>query len=79
MCENEEKEVFYSKLDTVLDQCSRWDTLIVVGVFLLLLALRALAMHYLLAPIVPVPGTQTTLLNFARSRSLKVAGLGISY
>ena len=33
MCETEEKEMFYAKLDSVLDQCPLRDTLIVLGDF----------------------------------------------
>lgn len=50
-----------------------------MGVFLPLLALRGLGIHYLLAAIVPVPRTQTTPLNFARFSGFRFVGLGISY
>ena len=33
VCETEEKEMFYAKLDSVLDQCPRRDALIVLGDF----------------------------------------------
>ena len=33
MSENEEKEMFYAKLDSVLDQCPHCDALIVLGDF----------------------------------------------
>ena len=32
-CETEEKEMFYAKLDSVLDQCPRRNALIVLGDF----------------------------------------------
>ena len=33
VCETEEKEMFYAKLDSVLDQCPRRDAFIVLGNF----------------------------------------------
>ena len=33
MCETEEKETFYAKLNSVLDQCPHRDTIIVLGDF----------------------------------------------
>ena len=34
VCETEEKEMFYAKLDSVLDQCPCCDALIVLGDFI---------------------------------------------
>ena len=34
VCETEEKEMFYGKLDYVLDQCSCCDALIILGYFI---------------------------------------------
>ena len=33
VCGADEKEMFYTNLDSVLDHCTRWDTLIVLGDF----------------------------------------------
>ena len=31
ICEGDEKEMFYAKLDSILDQCPRQDTFIILG------------------------------------------------
>ena len=56
MCETEEKEMFYTKLDSVLYSLS-WATL------MLSLALKGLAVKYVLAPMGVVP-EMTTALSF---------------
>ena len=63
VCETEEKEMFYAKLDSVLDQCPRRDALIVLGDLMLSLALKGLAIIYVLVPMFLVPG-MTTALSF---------------
>ena len=63
MCETEEKEMFYAKLDSVLDQCSCRDAPIVLGDLILSLALKGLAMRYVLVPMTLVP-EMTTALSF---------------
>ena len=55
VCETEEKEMFYAKLDSVLDLCPRRDALIVLGDLMLSMALEVLAMKYVLVPMFLVP------------------------
>ena len=63
VCETEEKEMLYAKLDSVLDQCPRHDALIVLGDFNAVTGTERLAMKYVLVPMVLVPG-MTTALSF---------------
>ena len=51
MGETEEKEMFYAKLDSVMDQCPHC------------VALKGLAMKYVLVPMVLVP-EMTTSISF---------------
>ena len=62
VCETEE-EMFYTKLDSVLDQFPRHDALIVLGDFNAVTGTERLAMKYVLVPMVLVPG-MTTALSF---------------
>ena len=59
VCETEEK-MFYTKLDSVLDQCPCHDALIVLTL-MLSQALKGLATKYLLVPMVLIPEMATAL------------------
>ena len=76
VCEIEEKEMFYAKLDSVLDQCPRRDTLIVLGDFNATTGTERVGYEICVGP--HGSGTRNTnsslLLNFARSRRLRIAG-----
>ena len=76
MCETEEKEMFYAKLELVLDQCPRRDTLIVLGDFNAVTGSERDGYEICVGP--HGSGTRNTnsslLLNFARSRRLRIAG-----
>ena len=70
VCENEEKEVFYTKLDPVLDQCPRHDAIIVLGDFNVVTGIDRAGYEICVGP----HGSSTKndncsfLLNFARYR-----------
>ncbi|KAG0713084.1 Ubiquitin conjugation factor E4 B [Chionoecetes opilio] len=72
----EEKEMFYAKLDSVFEQCPPWDTLIVLGDFNATTGTVRDGYEICVGP----HGSGTTninsslLLNFARSRRLRIAG-----
>ncbi|MCP3680346.1 MAG: endonuclease/exonuclease/phosphatase family protein [Gammaproteobacteria bacterium] len=74
--ELEEKEMFYAKLESVLDQCPRRDTLIVLGDFNAVTGTERAGYELCVGP--HGSGTRNTnsslLLNFARSRRLRIAG-----
>ena len=76
MCETEEKEMFYAKLDSILDQCPPRDTLIVLGDFNAATGTERAGYELCVGP--HGSGTRNTnsslLLNFARSRRLRIAG-----
>lgn len=76
MCEIEEKEMFYAKLDSVLDQCPPRDTLIVLGDFNAATGTERAGYELCVGP--HGSGTRNTnsslLLDFARSRRLRIAG-----
>ena len=76
MCEMEEKEMFYAKLDSVLDQCPSRDTLIVLGDFNAVTGTERAGYELCVGP--HGSGTRNTnsslLLNLARSRKLRNAG-----
>ena len=77
VCETEEKEMFYAKFDSVLDQCSRRDALIVLGDFNAVTDTERAVYEICVGP--NGSGTRNDnssfLLNFARSRKLKIAFL----
>ncbi|KAG0710377.1 Craniofacial development protein 2 [Chionoecetes opilio] len=72
----EEKEMFYAELDSVLDQCPPRDTLIVLGDFNATTGTVRDGYELCVGP--HGSGTRNTnsslLLNFARSRRLRIAG-----
>ncbi|KAG0728675.1 Craniofacial development protein 2 [Chionoecetes opilio] len=72
----EEKEMFYAKLDSVLDQCPPQDTLIVLGDFNATTGTVRDGYELCISP--HGSGTRNTnsslLLNFAMSRRLRIAG-----
>ena len=74
VCETEEKEMFYAKLDSVLDQCPRRDALIVLGDFNAVTGTERAGYKICVGP-----GTRndngSLLLNLARSRRLRIVGL----
>ncbi|KAG0722293.1 Craniofacial development protein 2 [Chionoecetes opilio] len=76
MRRTEEKEMFYAKLDSVLDQCPPRDTLIVLGDFNATTGTVREGYELCVGP--HGSGTRNTnsslLLNFARSRMLRIAG-----
>ncbi|KAG0730190.1 Craniofacial development protein 2 [Chionoecetes opilio] len=76
MRKTEEKEMFYAKLDSVLDQCPPRDTLIVLGDFNA--TTGTVRDGYELCGGPHGSGTRNTnsslLLNFARFRRLRIAG-----
>ncbi|KAG0725368.1 Craniofacial development protein 2 [Chionoecetes opilio] len=76
MRKTEEKEMFYAKLDSVLDQCPPRDTLIVLGDFNATTGTVRDGYELCVGP--HGSGTRNTnsslLLNFARSRRLRIAG-----
>ncbi|KAG0728289.1 Craniofacial development protein 2 [Chionoecetes opilio] len=76
MRKTEEKEMFYVKLDSVLDQCRPRDTLIVLGDFNATTGTVRDGYELCVGP--HGSGTRNTnsslLLNFARSRRLRIAG-----
>ncbi|KAG0719990.1 Craniofacial development protein 2 [Chionoecetes opilio] len=72
----EEKEMFYAKLNSVLDQCPSWDTLIVLGDFNATTGTVRNGYELCVGP--HGSSTRNTnsslLLNFARSRRLRIVG-----
>ena len=76
VCESDEKEMFYAKLDSVLDQCPRRDALIVLGDFNAVTGTERAGYEICVGP--HGSGTRNDnssfLLNFARSRRLRIAG-----
>ena len=76
VCETEEKEMFYAKLDSVLDQCPRRDALIVLGAINVVTGTERAGYEICVCP--HGSGTRNDnssfLLNFARSRRLRIAG-----
>ncbi|KAG0725429.1 Craniofacial development protein 2 [Chionoecetes opilio] len=76
MRKTEEKEMFYAKLDSVLDQCPPRDTLVVLGDFNATTGTVRDGYELCVGP--HGSGTRNTnsslLLNFARSRRLRIAG-----
>ncbi|KAG0724748.1 LINE-1 retrotransposable element ORF2 protein [Chionoecetes opilio] len=76
MRKTEAKEMFYAKLDSVLDQCPSRDTLIVLGDFNATTGTVRDGYELCVGP--HGSGTRNTnsslLLNFARSRRLRIAG-----
>ena len=73
VCKTEEKEMFYAKLDSVLDQCPRSDALIVVGDFNAVTGTER-AGYEICVGFGTRNDNSSFLLNFARSRRLRVAG-----
>ena len=69
-------EMFYAKLDSVLDQCPRWDTLIVLGDFNAVTGTERTGYELCLGP--HGFNTRNTnsslLLKFAKSSRLRIAG-----
>ena len=76
VCETE-KKMLYAKLDSVLDQCPRRDALIVLGDFNAVIGTERAGYEICVGP--HGSGTRNYnsffLLNFARSRRLRIAGL----
>ena len=72
----EEKELFYAKLDSIVEQCPPGDTLIVLGDFNAVTGTDRTGYELCVGP--HGSGTRNTnsslLLNFARSRRLRIAG-----
>ncbi|KAG0719096.1 Craniofacial development protein 2 [Chionoecetes opilio] len=68
MRKTEEKEMFYAKLDSVLDQCPPRDTLIVLGDFNATTGNVRDGYELCVAPMAPVPKNTNSslLLNFER-------------
>ena len=61
VCGADEKETFYAKLDSVLDQCSAGTHLLSWATSMLPLALRELATSYVLVPMALVTGIPSAL------------------
>ena len=76
VCRADEKEMFYAKLDSVLDQWPRRDTIIVLGDFNAVIGTERAGYELCVGP--HGSGTRNTnsslLLNFAKSRRLRIAG-----
>ena len=76
VCETQEKEMFYSKLDFVLEQCPRRDALIVLDDYNAVTGTERAGSKIYVGP--HGSGTRNDnssfLLNFARSRRLRIAG-----
>ena len=76
MSDLEEKEMFYAKLDSVVDQCPSRDTLIVLGDFNAVTGTERAGYEICVGP--HGSGTRNVnsslLLNFARSRRLRIGG-----
>ena len=74
--ELDEKELFYAKLDSVIDQCPRRDTILVMGDFNAVTGTDRAGYEMCVGP--HGSGTRninsSLLLNFARSRRLRIAG-----
>ena len=72
----DEKELFYAKLDSVIDQCSRQDTILVMGDFKAVTGTDRAGYEMYVGP--HGSGTRNVnsslLLNFARSRRLRIGG-----
>ena len=70
-----DEEMFYAKLDSVLEQCPRGDTLIVLGDFNAVTGTERAGYELCVGP--HCSGTRNTnssLLNFAKSRRMRIAG-----
>ncbi len=78
MCETEEKEMFYAKLDSVLDQCPSQDTLIVLGNFTGSTGTERVGYELCVSPHGPRPkcgfASEETLENNEKSRAARPAG-----
>ena len=77
VCEIEEKEMFYSKLDFLLDQCPHHNALIVLGDFNAVTGTERAGYEICVGP--HGSGTRNDnsssfLLNSERSRRLRIAG-----
>ena len=76
MCGTDEKEMFYAKLDSVLDQYLRQDTPIVLGDFNVVTGTERAGYELCVGP--RGSGIRNTnsslLLNFARFRRWRIAG-----
>ena len=76
VCGTEEKEMFYVKLDSVLNQCPCRDALIVLGDFNAVTGTERAGYEICVGP--HGSGTRNDnssfLLNFARSRRLRIVG-----
>ena len=76
MSELEEKEMFYAKLESVVDQCPSRDTLIVLGDFNAVTGTERAGYELCVGP--HGSGTRNVnssfLLNFAKSRRLRIGG-----
>ena len=76
VCETEEKEMYYAKHDSVLDQCPHRDALIVLGAFNVVTGTERAGNEICVGP--HGSGTRNDnssfLLNFARSRRRRIAG-----
>ena len=74
--ELEEKEMFYAKLDSVVDQCPSHDTLVVLGDFNAVTGTERAGYELCVGP--HGSGTRNVnssfLLNFAKSRRLRIGG-----
>ena len=62
VCETEQKEMFYAKLDSVLDQCPRRDARIVLGDFNAVTGSERAGYEICVGP--HGSGTMTTALSF---------------
>ena len=76
MSDLEEKEIFYAKLESVIDQCPSRDTLIVLGDFNAVTGTERAGYELCVGP--HGSGTRNVnssfLLNFAKSRRLRIGG-----
>ena len=73
VCGADKKEMVYAKLDSVWISVPAGTCSLPWATSMLSLALRELATSYVLVPMSLVPGTSTVLLNFAKSRRLRIA------
>ena len=76
MCGADEKEMFYAKLDSVLNQCLLQDTLIVLGDFNAVTGIERGGYELCVGPRGSVTRNTNSslLLSFAKSRRLRFAG-----
>ena len=76
MSELEEKEMFYAKLNSIVDQCAPWDTLIVLGDFNAVSGTERVGYEMCVGP--HGSGIRNVnssfLLDFAKSRRLRIGG-----